>query len=203
MVFRATTIIVAAGLLTGPALAQDQVVIDYNDGNALDIADTAQWSPIAEKIGGGVEVLGEVKGAFTKAGADEIGYLVSNGSPAAADPFPKLDQRLVVFAGDEQVADWALPEDAAFSRPVVAVDLDGDGIDELVGEGSFYNMGTMAIGLSAVKLGDAPEVIQTLPDVYIDSCDASVGQRSIEASVVSVVDGKLTSQTTTEDCPAK
>jgi len=201
MMFRATPIIAIAALLVGPALAQDQVLIDYNDGNALDMADRAQWSPIAEKIGGGIEVLGEVSGAFTKAGADEVAYLVSNGAPAAADPFPKLDQRIVVFSGNEQVADWALPEDSAFSRPVAATDLDGDGIDELIAEGSFYNMGTLAIGLSAVKLGEAPGVIQTLPDVFIDSCEAGVGQRSIEASVVRVVDGKLTSETTTGDCP--
>ena len=85
---------------------------------------------------------------------------------------------------------------------MTAVDLDGDGIDELVGEGSFYNMGTLALGLSAVKLGEVSEVIQTLPDVYIDSCEAGVGQRSIEASTVSVVDGKLVSETTTHDCPS-
>lgn len=201
MMFRAATIALTAGLLAAPALAQDDVLIDYNDGSALDMADTAQWSPIAEKIGGGIEVLGEVRGSFTKAGAQESAYLVSNGAPAAADPFPKLDQRIVVFDGDAQVADWKLPEDSAFGRPVAAKDLDGDGIDELIGEGSFYNMGTLAIGLSAVKLGETPEVVQTLPDVFIDSCEAGVGQRSIEASVVRVVDGKLTSETTTEDCP--
>lgn len=201
MMLRSMATALTALCLVTPALAQDKVVVDYGDGHALDIADPAQWSVIAKKIGGDVTVLGEVSGAFTAAGADEVMYLASNGAPVAADPFPKLDQRLVVFKGDEQVADWALPADAVFSRPVTAVDMDGDGIDEVVLEGSFYNMGTLALGLSALKVGEAPEVIQTLPDVYIDSCEAGPGQRSIEVGKVSLVDGKLTSQTTTEDCP--
>jgi len=190
----------AATLMAAPALAQGYVLVDYNDSNMLDIADPAQWSPIAEKIGGGVSVLGEVSGSFTAKDSAEVAYLVSEGAPIAAEPFPELGQRVVVFADGEQVADWTLPADAVFSRPVAARDLDGDGIDEVVFEGSFYNMGVMAIGLSAVKLGEAPEVIQTLPDVYIDSCEAGSGQRSIEASTVRVIDGELVADTTTLDC---
>ena len=190
----------AATLMAAPALAQGYVLVDYNDSNMLDIADPAQWSPIAEKIGGGVSVLGEVSGSFTAKDSAEVAYLVSEGAPVAAEPFPELGQRVVVFAAGEQVADWMLPTDAVFSRPVAARDLDGDGIDEVVFEGSFYNMGTMAIGLSAVKLGETPEVIQTLPDVYIDSCEAGSGQRSIEASTVRVIDGELVADTTTLDC---
>jgi len=190
----------AATLMAAPAMAQGYVLVDYNDSNMLDIADPAQWSPIAEKIGGGVTVLGEVPGSFTAKDSAEVAYLVSDDAPVAAEPFPELGQRVVVFEAGEQVADWMLPDDAAFTRPVAARDLDGDGIDEVVFEGSFYNMGTMAIGLSAVKLGEAPEVIQTLPDVYIDSCEAGSGQRSIEASTVRVIDGELVADTTTLDC---
>jgi len=199
MMFRAMTAVFVAGVLVAPVLAQDEVLIDYNNPGALDIADPAQWSAIAKEIGGDVEVLGEVTGSFTAGGVDQVAYLVSKGTPVAAEPFPELDQRLVIFADGEQVADWPLG-DVAFTRPVAATDLDGDGIDEVVVEGSFYNMGTLAIGLSAIKMGEAPEVIQTLPDVYIDSCEAGVGQVSIEASVVSVVEGALAAETTTHDC---
>lgn len=182
-----------------PALAQAGVLIDYRDGAALDLADPAQWAPIAEQIGGEIEVLGEVRGAFTAAGAEEVAYLVSDAAPVAAEPFPELNQRIVVFSGNQQVADWPIPE-AAFSRPVTATDLDGDGISELIVEGSFYNMGTLAIGISAIKVGEVPEIIQTLTDVYVDSCEAGVGEQAITAGAVSVSDGQLTVESETQDC---
>ena len=182
-----------------PALAQAGVLIDYRNGEVLDFADRAQWTPIAERIGGEIEVLGEVRGAFTEAGADEVAYLVSDAAPVAAEPFPELNQRIVVFSGDEQVADWPIPE-ASFSRPVTATDLDGDGISEVIVEGSFYNMGTLAIGVSAIKVGEVPEIIQTLTDVYVDSCEAGVGEKAITAGAVSVSDGQLTVESETLDC---
>lgn len=200
MTVRMTSAVAVALALTLPALAQDNVVIDYNDG-ALDMADPAQWSPIAEKIGGDIEVLGEVSGAFTEGVADEVAYLVSNGAPVAADPFPEVSQRLVVFAGEEQVADWALPGDSAYSRAVTAADMDGDGISEVILEGSFYNMGTLALGLSAIRVGETPEVIQTLPEVFVDSCEAGVGDKSISTSIVSIVDGQMVAETTDQPCP--
>lgn len=200
MIFRVMSVVSAIGLVATPGLGQEDVLIDYNASSALESADPQQWSDIADEIGGDVSVLGEVTGSFTAGGVEQVAYLVSHGAPVAADPFPKLDQRLVIFNGNAEVADWALPEDSAFARPVAATDFDGDGIDEIVVEGSFYNMGTLAIGLSAIKVGEAPEVVQTLPDVYIDSCDASAGQRSIEASVVRVVEGALSAETTTHDC---
>lgn len=178
-----------------------QVVVDYRDPAALELADSGQWSDVAAEIGGDIEVLGAVDGAFTAAGAEETAYLVSSGAPVAADPFPAVEQRLVIFAEGALVADWALPEDGALARPVTATDLDGDGIFEVIAEGSFYNMGTLALGLSVIKVGEAPEIIQTLPEVYMDSCEAGVGERSIIASAVSVVDGELVAEEETLDCP--
>lgn len=196
---RMTTALSLTLLMAAPAMAQ--VVVDYGDGRSLDLPDPARWSHIAEQIGGDIEVLGEARGAFVEAGGDDVAYLVSNGAPVAADPFPELNQRIVVFEGDQQVADLALT-DGAFSHPVGAVDLDGDGLDEIILEGSFYNMGTLALGLSAIQLGEVAETVQTLPDVYIDTCDASVGEQAITSSVVSVSDGQLVAQSETLDCPA-
>ncbi|SFV29938.1 hypothetical protein SAMN05216456_0876 [Devosia crocina] len=197
---RAIAILMGLGAMVAPALAQDDVVLDYRDSSVLDMADIAQWEPVGERIGGDVVVLGEVSGAFTEAGAEEIAYLVSTEVPSQIDPFPDVAQRLVIFAGDAQIADWALPEDSAYSRAVTARDLDGDGIDEVILEMGFYNMGTQTIGLAVVSVGETPEVTQTLPDVYIDSCEAGAGQLSIEASVVFVSDGMLSSQTETLPC---
>ena len=196
---RMTTAVSLTLLLAMPAMAQ--VVVDYRDSGMLDMADTRQWSGIADTIGGDVEVLGEVRGAFTAAGADEVAYLVSDGAPIAADPFPELNQRIVVFSGEEQVADLAIP-DGAFSRPIKAVDLDGDGLSEVLVEGSFYNMGTLALGVSAIKLGETAEVVQTLSDVYVDSCEAGVREASISVSAVSVSDGQLVAgEPETLECP--
>ena len=94
MMFRAMTAVFVAGVLAAPVLAQDELLIDYNNPGALDIADPKQWSAVAEKIGGDIEVLGEVTGSFTAGGVDQVAYLVSKGAPVAAEPFPELDQRL-------------------------------------------------------------------------------------------------------------
>jgi hypothetical protein len=186
-------------MLAGPAMAQ--VVVDYRDNAVLDMADPAQWSGIAAEIGGDIEVLGEVAGAFTAAGSADVAYLVSSSASVAADPFPEVAQRIVVYSGGAQVADWALPADAAFSRPVTAVDMDGDGVDEVILEGSFYNMGTMAIGLSAIRLGETAEVVQVLTDVYVDSCEAGVGEQTVTASVVTVGGGELVAEAEGVECP--
>lgn len=188
------------GLLAGPVLAQDNVVIDYRDEAVLDFADTEQWSPIAEKLGDGLTVLGEVSGSFTKSGADEVAYLVSKGRPAANDPFLQVTQHLAIFAGDEQVGDLMLPDNAAYTRAVRAVDVNGDGVSEVVLEGSFYNMGTSAIGLDVIRIGETPEVIQTLPEVYLNSCDAGIGEKTISASLVRVGDGELVAKAAKQAC---
>lgn len=133
-------------VLATPALAQ--VVIDYRDPAEQETVEPGKWSEIAKTIGDGVVILGEVRGAFSEAGAEQVAYLVSDNIPIAADPFPELDLSIVTFKDGEPGDSWSLP-DLAFARPVTAVDLDGDGIDEVVLEGSFFNMGTLAIGLSA------------------------------------------------------
>ncbi|NGP18184.1 hypothetical protein [Devosia aurantiaca] len=80
--------------------------------------------------------------------------------------------------------------------------MDGDGIDEVVLEGSFYNMGTLGMGLSVVKLAEGvAEVIQDLPEVYLDNCGSGVGEEAITASVVSVSDGQLVAEAETIECP--
>lgn len=186
--------------LAVPALAQDGVVVDYGDGRTLDIADPAQWNGVAEGLGDGMIVSGEVKGSFTKAGAEQVAYLASDGPIVASDPFPQVKQSIVVFENDKVVKTIALPESSAYARPVAAVDADGDGLAEVVLEGSFYNMGTQAMGIDLVKLGDSAEVLQSLPEVFVDSCEAGVGEKSITAGTVRLVDGKLVAEPKTEAC---
>ncbi|QQR39947.1 hypothetical protein [Devosia rhizoryzae] len=186
-------------VLAAPALAQ--VVIDYRDPAALEFTEPEQWSDIAATIGDGVVILGEVSGAFSEAGVEQVAYVVSDDVPTAADPFPELNQRIVTFEDGELAESWSL-QDLAFARPVTAVDVDGDGVYEVVLEGSFFNMGTLGMGLSVVKLADGvAEIIQDLPDVYIDSCGSGVGEEAITASVVSVSDGQLVAEADTTECP--
>ncbi|NGP18185.1 hypothetical protein [Devosia aurantiaca] len=85
-------------VLATPALAQ--VVIDYRDPAAVGFAEPEQWSDIAATIGDGVVVLGEVRGAFSEAGAEQVAYVVSDDVPMASDPFPELNQRIVIIEDD-------------------------------------------------------------------------------------------------------
>ena len=195
----AISLVVGMLCVASPALAQE-LVVDYAEAGMIDSPDPRQWESAAERIGGDVSVLGEITGAFSAAGSQETAYLASSGLPDSLDPFPDVAQRVVVYEGEEPVADWTLPEDHVFSRPVTAMDSDGDGIDEAVLEMSHYNMGTQTMSLALVRLGDRPEIIQTLPEVFVDSCDAGVGEQAITAARVTLENGVLVSTPVTLEC---
>lgn len=130
-------------------------------------------------------------GSFTAQGAREKVYLIQRGGPVAADPNGAQDLSLVVFdASDQLVAKFKTSD---FNFIAATSDTDGDGINELLLEGSFFNMGTLGSSARLVELKSKQlRLIETFEGVYENPCDADSASK-INAAAISYAaagDGK-------------
>lgn len=130
-------------------------------------------------------------GSFTSQGAREKVYLVQRGGPVAADPNGAQDLALVVFdASDQLVAKFKTGD---FNFVIATTDTNGDGINELLLEGSFYNMGTLGSSARLVELKSKQlRLIETFEGVYENSCDSDSASQITAAAITyaAIGDGK-------------
>ncbi len=196
-----TALVLALGLDTA-ALAAPRIVLDYRKEiaaeeaalsvalrQAVERAVAGAEASIRESLGSEFKVLGQARGSFTRAGAQETLYLLSRRAPVAADPSPGGTAQLVVALDGEKLAGaYRLPQATQYHTVAAALDSDGDGRAELVLESSFYNMGQSVTSLDVVKLGadGATEVRQTLKEVLYDGCDNPAGRKQRRASTISL-----------------
>lgn len=130
-------------------------------------------------------------GSFTARGARETVYLVQQGKPIAADPNSAQDLALVVFDASEQLV--AKIKTSDFNFITATTDTGGDGIHELLLEGSFYNMGTLVSSARLVELKSKQlRLIETFEGVYENPCDADTASQITAATITyaAVGDGK-------------
>ncbi|HEY0100539.1 MAG TPA: hypothetical protein VGB76_16455, partial [Pyrinomonadaceae bacterium] len=107
-------------------------------------------------------------GSFTAQGARETVYLVQRGGAVAADPNGAQDLALVVFDASEQLV--AKFKTSDFNFIAATSDTDGDGVNELLLEGSFYNMGTLGSSARLVELKSKQlRLIETFEGIYENS----------------------------------
>lgn len=121
-------------------------------------------------------------GAFTARGRDETVYLLQRGGPRAADPDAPRDVTVVVSGeGRMQVP---LPTDAGnFIQSMV--DIDNDGIDELLLRNDAYQMGIATTRLSLVSLAQGRvTVIASFPEARVDRCGDERFGGDVEADVI-------------------
>lgn len=209
----ASAVLLAA---SGIAQAQDGVVLDYTKQGfragepAVDASDKARVSlavasapsDAVKALGKDLVLLGQAKGKSAKAGDVDF-FLLSQKRPIAAEPVPKAAaQVIVVLKGKDVVGTYVLLADRQYARLVGAVDTDGDGASEMLLEGSGYNMGQLIMAVDAVKLeaNGATRVAQSIPEVYQDSCENPVGQKSRSAKTISLRGGKLVETVHKEKC---
>lgn len=127
-------------------------------------------------------------GAFTQQGARETVYLIQRGGPVAADPNGAQDLALVVFDADNQLV--AKFKTADFNFIVATNDTDGDGVDELLLEGSFFNMGTLGSSARLVELKSKQlREIKTFEGVYENPCEGDPGSHIAAAAINYAVGG--------------
>lgn len=201
---------------SGVAQAQDAVVLDYtkkalrSGEPAVDASDKARVSAAVasaptdavKALGKDFVVLGHAKGRSTKAGDVEF-VLLSQKRPIAADPVPKAAaQVIVLLKGKDVVGTHVLPAERQYARLVGAVDMDADNASEVLLEGSGYNMGQLIMAVDAVKLdaNGTTRVAQSIPEVYQDSCENPVGQKTRSAKTISLRGGKLVETVHPEKC---
>ena len=193
--------------LSGVAQAQDVVVLDYTKPGVLtakptiDPADQARVSAAlasmpsdaVKALGKDRVVLGHAKGKSSKAGDVDF-FLLSQRPPVAAEPFPEAPAQVIVaLKGKDVVGTHVMPAGRQFARLVGAVDLDGDSASEVLVEGSGYNMGQLIVAVHVIKLdaNGTTRVVQSIPEVYADSCENPAGKKTRSAKTVSLRGGKL------------
>jgi hypothetical protein len=201
---------------SGLAQAQDGVVLDYTNRGfrdaepAVAAADKTrvtsalasfQSDPV-KALGKNLVVLGRAKGKSPKVGDVDF-FLLSEKPPIAAEPFPQAPAQVIVaLKGKDVVGTYVIPAARQYAKLVGAVDMDGDGVSEVLLEGSGYNMGQLITAVDAVKLeaNGTTRVAQSIPEVYSDSCENPVGKKSRSAKTISLRGGKLVETVHPEKC---
>lgn len=121
-------------------------------------------------------------GSFTRPGARETVYLIQRGRPVAADPNGAQDLALAVF--DETNRLIAKFSYADFNFIVATSDTDGDGVNELLLEGGFFNMGTLGSSARLVELKSKElRSIKTFESVYENPCDGDPDSHITAAAI--------------------
>ncbi|SEO88233.1 hypothetical protein SAMN02990966_03209 [Rhodospirillales bacterium URHD0017] len=202
--------------LSGVAQAQDVVILDYTKPGvltakpAIDPADQARVSAAlasmpsdaVKALGKDRVVLGHAKGKSSKAGDVDF-FLLSQRPPVAAEPFPEAPAQVIVaLKGKDVVGTHVLPAGRQFAKLVGAVDLDGDSASEVLVEGSGYNMGQLIVAVHVIKLeaNGTTRVVQSIPEVYADSCENPAGKKIRSAKTISLRGGKLVETVHPQKC---
>lgn len=198
------------------AYAQDGVLLDYRDLQFRDAqpgvnaaekaristALAAVSSDAVKALGKDFVVLGEARGQLATAGEVDF-FLLSLTAPIAAEPFPETaGQVIVAMKGKDVVATYDLPAATQYAQLRGAVDIDGDKNSEVLLEASIYNMGQLIMSIDAVKLQpeSATSVVQSIPEVYSDSCENPSGTKARASKSVSLTGGKLVATAYPENC---
>lgn len=201
-------------LATTSAHATD--IVDYRDHSFLvgspfysqvdrqKISDALKKAPgdPSGQMGNDFAILGDADGAYTARDANERIYLIQSAAPAAIDPFPQgVEPVLLVTNGGAFVQSYRLPKDIQYQRLIAAADSDGDGIDEVLLEMSFMNMGQLVTSVNVIGLKDGKaSVKQALQEVYSDSCENEGGEKKRVASTISIADKLFKAEPHDVDC---
>ncbi|HVF45024.1 MAG TPA: hypothetical protein VM936_18510 [Pyrinomonadaceae bacterium] len=127
---------------------------------------------------------GSASGSFTALGARETVYLIERGGPVASDPNGAQDLTLAVF--DEAGKLVAKFETSDFNFIAATADTDGDGVGELLLEGSFLNMGTLGSSARLVSLKSGRlRAVRDFEGVYENPCEGGGDAPQVTAAVIS------------------
>jgi hypothetical protein len=163
-------------------------VFAANASEGVLVADFRHPSPVHTEInlipaeqdelvlsGSAISLLGELNGSFTAVGTQEQLYLVRPQTDGTALPAaPSLRDGL---SPDAQ--NWRLPEPYPTALEK-AIDLDGDGIQEIVLRSDSYQMGTSAIRIGVLSLvGGRLRELLPLTEMYLNTCASPFGEKSI------------------------
>lgn len=122
-------------------------------------------------------------GSFTAAGVRETVYLIERGGPVASDPNGAQDLTLAVFDDAGKLVAKLKTRD--FNFIAANADTDGDGVAELLLEGSFLNMGTLGTSARLVSLKSGRlRAVKDFEGVYENPCEGGGESPQVTAAVI-------------------
>jgi hypothetical protein len=143
-------------------------------------------------------VVAEVSGAFTASGVGQTAVLIARAPVPGRDAKPSM---LAVFETDRVVAQFVSP-DVVYSSIASAVDVNEDGIDELILTAQSYQMGQVRMIADVVTLaGGQQRLVQEVGAVYENTCDAPLGEKLVRTMLLFArTDGALMTMPLAADC---
>ena len=149
-----------------------------------------------------VWLAGQSRGAFTSADEAQTLYLLARGAQINSQQSQSKLSLLAVFV-DEQVIAQFVPPDHAYNTIQATVDVNDDGMDDVLLSSSAYQMGQSVIMAELLSLaGGQRQQLHSLGKVYQDSCDAPFSKEGVVAAVIEKSpDGQLTRSDFVADCP--
>ena len=163
-------------------------LLDENKCNAqFDASGSADTLKAARDAGQIVPVINDmVNGSFTAAGQTQVAYVIAVGECNASHADNFGTKRVAIFSGQQLVANV----DADFQSAILLkMDLNSDGIDELLMTSGDMNQGTLEETASLVDFQKGHRrVIQDFGTVVEDSCASRLPGSTSKASVISLSD---------------
>ena len=190
------------------AVADNIIVADFRiSRDDVSIASPEVAQRVIESVFGtpvpdDVWLAGHSRGAFTSADEVQSLYLLARGAQIHNQQSQSKLSLLAVFV-DEQVTAQFVPPDHAYNTIQATVDVNDDGIDDVLLTSSAYQMGQSVIMAELLSLaGGQRQQLHSLGKVYQDSCDAPFSKEGVVAAVIEKSpDGQLIRSDFVADCP--
>jgi len=128
-------------------------------------------------------IIDSTTGSFTATGQMQTAYLISVSECGASHADNFGSDRVAIFNGQQLVADFDADFKSSFLRKL---DLDGDGIDELLMSSGYMNQGTLTESAVLVNFkGGKWNVVEDFAQVNEDACASGFPGASVRTSVIS------------------
>ncbi len=119
-----------------------------------------------------VSVRAQAAGSFTRTDAAQTLYLLVRGEPQIVNP--DVDPpMLAIFEGPKLVTQF-VPTRRHYRDIASVVDIDGDGVAEVLLRANSYQMGHFISAIDLYSLKDGRKLIHHFESVYDNACDADV-----------------------------
>jgi hypothetical protein len=127
-------------------------------------------------------IIDSATGSFTAPGQTQTAYLISVSECGASHADNFGSERVAIFNGPQLVAEFDADFKSSFVRKL---DLNGDGIDELLMSSGYMNQGTLTESAALVNFqGGRWNVVQDFEQVTEDGCASGFPGATTKASVI-------------------
>ncbi len=145
-----------------------------------------------------LELTARASGHFTSTEQTQTAYILLRREAMQPRGYEIAKPMLAVFDQDGRIITQFVVD---FWRIAAVADVDGDGVDELLLASDVLHMGLFATSIELVSVRDGDvKVLQSFPEVFMDTCEQSVSKRFVEANVFSRGPSGLVAEPYRADC---